>query len=361
MKILIFCSGLDVPGGYEKMVCSLANALSTKGHRITLLVAGAPASFYPLQKEIEVQPVQVSFGIGKNGNYLTRKLDFLQAIRSAGKRINALQPDVVISTEYPLTVATAAAGISKKFRHICWHHNAFDNRKSFFWEQAIRISYRRADVIVALNPEEQSRYRQYNPRTIVIPNFVTENHTQAGLNAKRILTIARGDAVKGLDLLLKAAYLVGKEYPGWQWKLISNVSWDKQYASIINKYGIPSNLVVEPPRTPNLRDEFFAASIYALPSRRELFPMVLLESKSYGVPAVAFDCTSGPRHIIAHKVDGLLVEPEQPEQLAAAIGMLIKDEQLRKKMGTAAFQRAGRFSENAVIPQWEQLLFRFPS
>ena len=53
MKILIVCSGLDVPGGYERMTCSLANALSDSGHRVSLLISASSAdSFYPVNKDI---------------------------------------------------------------------------------------------------------------------------------------------------------------------------------------------------------------------------------------------------------------------------------------------------------------------
>ena len=357
MKILIVCSGLDVPGGYEKMTCSLANALAGTGHQVSLLVVAASAkSFYPVHNGIQRSFIPVSFGIGKTGNKITRKLAFIEGVRTLCRAIKEQDPDVTITTEYPLSVAASFGRFPESNHWICWHHNAFDNRKSFFWDLVSRRAYRRADLIVALNSDEQAKYQRYNRHTVVIPNFVAENAMQARLETKRILTVARAQPVKGIDLLMKAAQLVAKRYPDWEWKLISDVTPENLHVIGVKETGLPINLLISLPQTSDLEQEYLSASIYALSSRRELFPMVLLEAQSYGVPAVAFDCETGPRHIIRHNEDGLLVEKENPEKMAEAIGLLIEDAQLRKEMGSSAFTHAKLFSQPQVLQQWIKLL-----
>ena len=82
--------------------------------------------------------------------------------------------------------------------------------------------------------------------------------------------------------------------------------------------------------------------------------MVLLEAQSVGLPCIAFDCETGPRHIISNNTDGILVEKENTTKLAEAINSLITNEEKRIKMGVAAFENVQRFSPDAIYKFWEE-------
>jgi glycosyltransferase involved in cell wall biosynthesis len=98
-----------------------------------------------------------------------------------------------------------------------------------------------------------------------------------------------------------------------------------------------------------------AASIYVLSSRFEGLPMVLLEAMSAGLPAVAFDCPTGPAQILTHGKSGLLVPEQDVSALAAGICELIEDPARRRAMGAAALADAARYSIDAVARRWEEL------
>jgi glycosyltransferase involved in cell wall biosynthesis len=94
-----------------------------------------------------------------------------------------------------------------------------------------------------------------------------------------------------------------------------------------------------------------------LSSRYEGFPMALLEAMAHGLAVVSFDCDSGPREIIRHEVDGLLVEPVGGRQhLALAIERLIQDEALRCRLGHGAVKVVERFSQERFVRRWEEVL-----
>ena len=83
--------------------------------------------------------------------------------------------------------------------------------------------------------------------------------------------------------------------------------------------------------------------------------MVLLESQSYGIPAVSFACKCGPRDIIENGVNGFLVEDGDVELFASRMEMLMMDVELRKSMGVKAREKSIEFSEENIMPQWDVL------
>lgn len=84
-----------------------------------------------------------------------------------------------------------------------------------------------------------------------------------------------------------------------------------------------------------LRIIYNKATVTVLPSERESFGMVLIESMACGTPVIA-TISDGPKEIISHGVDGLLVPQGNVDALSEAICNIVLDNSLRKKMGINA-------------------------
>jgi glycosyltransferase involved in cell wall biosynthesis len=102
-------------------------------------------------------------------------------------------------------------------------------------------------------------------------------------------------------------------------------------------------------RCENMPEIFARADIACLPSYSEGMPKVLIEAAACGVPLVATDIP-GSRDIARHEENGLLVPVKDAGRLADAIERLLRDRELRARMGRRGRERAvSEFSLDMVV------------
>lgn len=92
---------------------------------------------------------------------------------------------------------------------------------------------------------------------------------------------------------------------------------------------------------PQLFQQFADADVLALPSRSEGTPRVLIEARAFGCPVVSTTVGGIPTSV-THEVDGLLVPPNEPAALSAAILRVVQDVPLRQRLIQAGLDRARR-------------------
>lgn len=98
------------------------------------------------------------------------------------------------------------------------------------------------------------------------------------------------------------------------------------------------------------------SQVFALCSRYEGLPLVLLEALAAGVPCVAMDCPSGPREILQDGAFGLLTPADDESAFQQAIEMLLTDDQKLAHYAKIGRQRALDYAPERIVPQWEALL-----
>lgn len=100
---------------------------------------------------------------------------------------------------------------------------------------------------------------------------------------------------------------------------------------------------------------FYAAvDVFAMTSRWEGFPVVLLEAMSAGLPVVSTR-VGGIAEAITHGTSGLLAEAGDERTLAASMAALLDNQVMRSRIGAAARQEVARYGIHELIACWRHL------
>ncbi|MFT4582954.1 MAG: 1,2-diacylglycerol 3-alpha-glucosyltransferase [Gammaproteobacteria bacterium] len=105
----------------------------------------------------------------------------------------------------------------------------------------------------------------------------------------------------------------------------------------------------------DLAGHYVASDVFVLPSKMETQGLVIMEAMSYSNPVIATtEIVSGPE-LIEQGINGYLVDPDDPKDLAEKLIALANDSALRSSMGEAGFERTAEFTEDTVIGRLERI------
>jgi glycosyltransferase involved in cell wall biosynthesis len=254
---------------------------------------------------------------------------------------------------------------------VCCDHNHFGAR-SALWQRLRRSLYPRVAAVVSLTRADAPRFAALNPRTEVIYNASSLRTPQgpaavapAGLNADvggdagaaapLVLAVGRHVAQKGFDMLVQAWVRVAAAVPGARLRVLGDGPLRAQHERLAQSLGLGARIEWLAPSA-DIAAHYAQAALFVLPSRYEGMPLALLEAQALGVPAVAFDCPTGPAEILS-EATGRLVPAGDVAGLAAALVALLQAPSLRAAMARAAVERSRRlFSPEEHLRRWTALL-----
>ncbi|MDO9680718.1 MAG: glycosyltransferase family 4 protein [Bacteroidales bacterium] len=221
------------------------------------------------------------------------------------------------------------------------------------WMRQLIVNLKRLQTFVVLSYEDKEKWVELNNVAVIYNPIINIPSFQSDCSSRNVIAAGRFVRQKGYDMLLESWAIVASKHPDWTLSIYG--SGDKgSFQEIIDRLGIEKNCKLYD-AVLNLNEKFAESSIFAFSSRYEGFGMVITEAMACGIPPVAFACQCGPRDIITPGKDGLLVEPENIQELAEKICTLIEDDQLRKSMGLQARSRAERFTLERVAKEWDAL------
>ncbi|MFC3578097.1 glycosyltransferase family 4 protein [Streptomyces yaanensis] len=374
MKIAFLVRDLCHMGGVVSATQNLAGALAEK-HQVEIVALRKvrDESYFPLDPRVSVRvlsDLRPHSPVSDVDNPLVDKFPLIYPLNVGAKtpvvsRLAELRlleylattdADVVVSSSPRNTIMLAQA--PGTYLKLTQEHSkpaiyAKDIKERLF------PAYLSLDALTALTPEEVADIGRQVPgvrdRLAVMPNCVPATPVRSNGTNKIVIAAGHLTDNKNHALLIEAFAKVHAQAPDWTLRIYGSGTEKARLRARIYELGLSDSILLMGQVAP-VTPEFGKGSIFVLPSKREAFGNVIVEAMAAGLPVVSTDADHGPRNILTHGEDGLIVPRGDVEEMAKAILQLVRDDELRRKMSESAVRNAERFHETASRERFEAIL-----
>ena len=373
LKIVYCTPALYMAGGVERVLTLKANYMTdVLGYDITIILTEGKDKplFYPLSKKIKVINLDIDFEALWTCSFFKKIFVYLQKQRIFKKRLTEelirLKADITVSLlRREINFINDIQDGSRKIGELHVNRANYRNfeagdtnfiKRLFakYWMHNLVSHLKRLDRFVVLTEEDKASWTELSNVEVIPDPLAFDIDQVSPLTNKRVIAVGRYVYQKGFDLLLHAWKLIEQQHPDWE-LAIYGMGERTPYEQLIDKLQIDRNRCHLNGSTPDIKAEYLNSSLFVFSSRFEGFGMVLIEAMACGLPVVSFDCPCGPKDIVRHKEDGLLVPSGRPDLLAEALHQVMGNDSIRQKMATEAINNAKRFQLDGIAMRWKQL------
>lgn len=325
MRVLQLIDSLHA-GGAERVAVNFANLLTDE----------IDASFICSTREEGI----LKSSINKNVNYLflDKKITLdIAAIKKLNRYVKTNKIDIVHAHSSSFFLASIIKLLNKNLK-IVWHdhygNSEFLNKRK---SGILKFCSKYFSHVFCVNKNLVDWAKQYLKTSDIsyLPNFAVKNEINAetellGLDGKRIVCLANLRPQKDHFTLLKAFHEVVKKHPDWTLHCIGK-DFEDDYSNSVKKMIKSlklSNNVYLYGSKPDVSNILKQCDIGVLSSRSEGLPIALLEYGLNGLAVIATKVGECPS-VIETKENGILINPENVDELKNALYLLIENDNTR--------------------------------
>ncbi len=368
MKIALVCPA-SLPatqfGGIVFLPIDLAREFSELGHDVTIYTsdldfANGPTKF---NKDLPRLEKFEKFKINRTHTWFSVKLYFVNP--GIYEQIKNDRPDIIHTiglrsfqslmawfvskkTNIPLVVSDQGGLTTHPFlKQSSVFFKIIYKIQNFFIKHIINDS----SAISVANEYEKEIFLTFNKNSkikivrngINLKTLVSQENFKQKYNIdhKFILFVGRFSKSKGIETLLHACSIIKNELKTQNVSLVImgvDFGYQDEMLKLISNLKLDDNIVVikNPPRN-DVIAAYGQSEFLVLPSHWELSPLVPLESFAFKKPVISTRAHGIP-YTVQDKVNGLLVEPDNPNDLSRAMVELLENNDMREKLGLAGYE-----------------------
>ena len=368
MKVALVCPA-SLPatqfGGIVFLAVDLAREISEMDHDVTIFTTDLDFSNGPnkFNKNLPRLEKFRKFKINRTHVWFSLKLFFINSAMS--KQIEKDKPDIIHTIGLRSYQSIIAWRVSKKLKiPLIVSDQGGLTTHPFLTESGIilKILYKiqnyfikkivnDSTAISVANEYEKEIFLGINKKSKIkiIRNGVNLQTLVSNLNFKEkyqinskfVLFVGRFSKSKGIETLIHSFNNIKNEKKISDVKLVImgvDFGFEKSMEELIKKFKIEDKiLVVKNPSRKDVISAYGESEFLILPSQWELSPLVPLESFAFKKPVISTRSHGIPFTVQDGK-NGILVEPENSEEMSKAIIRLLMDENLREKLGDAGYE-----------------------
>ena len=187
-------------------------------------------------------------------------------------------------------------------------------------------------------------------------NFITYEYDSiepSDLSSKIILMIGRAnDKYKRFELGIKSMEFIIKEVPDCQMKIISELKYIDYLQEYVNNELKLDKYIKFVGFTLTPEIYFKNSSLHIFPTVSEAFPMVLCETKIYGIPNILV----GIDYIQIAKGGTIIIYDDEPQSISNEAIKILKNNKYRRKLGKEARNSMKKFNNDILFIKWIKLI-----
>jgi glycosyltransferase involved in cell wall biosynthesis len=246
----------------------------------------------------------------------------------------------------------------RNIKVIFYHHSSafgwiYENYKKF---KTIYTSFMDSKYVVSIVPfESDYLFKKWGIRSILMNNFITyefKSVIQTDLTCKIIIMIGRGNSKnKRFILGIQSMEYIIEKIPECKLNIISNKTGINILQNFVENTNLKNNIkfigyIASP-------DIFFKnVSLHFFLSIAEAFPMVLIETKIYGIPNILL----GLDYISISKGGVIIIFDDTPEILAKESINILKSKRYKKRLSLEARKSMKKFNNEFLLIKWVKLI-----
>ncbi|WP_336844523.1 glycosyltransferase [Providencia rettgeri] len=345
-NIFLLIDDITTTGGTERVACTLSSSLCQLGYNVTIhtLNFTKESIHFKINNEVKIE------------NY--ENINRFHAIYQIIKKSKLVNTPIIVISMGKLSVDVALVSIFCKPNKLIFSEHISYESFGFIKRKIKKTAYKLASKVIFLTENDcniLTKHTHDDNKFDFIRNinpYYDSGTSISQFNDRQNIALAVGrlSYQKNFSALID----IWSKIDSTNWKLLIIGDGEEKNKLIKLSKGISNIEII--PATKKIDTYYNKAKVFLMTSRYEGLPMVLIESQYFGIPAIAYDCKTGPREIIINNRTGYIISNNDKETFTKKLNFLLQNNEELNRMHINSIKNHGEYSPDSILKKWIRII-----